>query len=836
MKVPAQSLGQQLRHYRETHGWTRKEMAHAVGCAVVTLQKIERDERRPSVTLVQLLAQALHLTGEQTSALVAFLQPVATERLTAPPSELLMAPTILGRESELTHITALLTTGQSRLLTLTGPGGVGKTALATAALAALAPHFRDGVYRVELAALHHPTLVLDVIARAIALPPDGEQSLAHRLLTFLQPKQLLLYLDNLEHLLAAAPLLHDLLVGSPQLVILSTSREPLRLHEERLFPVPPLALPTSAAVTQDPLAAALASPAVALFVQRAQAVNPTFTLTAENALAVVHLCRQLDGLPLAIELVAARSRLLTPAALLARVITATGQPRIGLLAQERATLPGSQPARHRTLRETIDWSYQLLTCAEQQAFCRLALFAGGCTLAAAEALLHDEQETAEHLALYAWDLLSSLLDKSLLTRREVDGEPRFFMLATIGEYAHERLLDQADLLSLQRRYALYYKATAQFFFDKIVEGANLEAWLAAAAQEHDNFRNALTWAIAHNEGPLALATATALWRYWWIRGHWQEGRSWLEQALQCATDETTATQRLRARALRSVGGLCLAQGDRVAARTYLAESLALARAVADDYVEALALSSLATLYCGEGDFAQAEALLLQSMAYDQKSNNERDLAVSYGMLGEISLYQADYAKAERYLRQAFTLQQRRGDEHSLMITQLNLGHALFGQAQGEAAHPYLEAGLQLARTLGNPLAEASALQQLAELHFSLEQPEVAYPLLVAAFTLAEARGLPAITALLLRVLGEHLIKQGEQTVGAQLFGVCSALAQQHGILLPAHEQARLTQLLAHIQTHGDQQRIAAAYQLGQSAPLAESLALVHALCGQPLQT
>lgn len=353
MHLGNRSLGQQVRLYREARGWTRKELAHQVGCAVVTLQKVERDERRPSVELLHLLAQALHLTPTATTALTTLLQPAATEASAVRPGS---AP-IIGRTTELHRIGQLLTTGQTRLLTLTGPGGVGKTCLATAAVGAFGAHFRDGAYSVELAALQHPDLVVHTLARAVGLTDGGEAGLAQRLLTFLQANHLLLSLDNVEQLPRATPLFHQLLTNCPQLVILATSREPLRLAGEMVLVVEPLALPARAALNQTPLASAVAAPAVALFVQRAQAVKPTFTLSAENALAVAQLCIHLDGLPLAIELVAARSHLLSPAAMLHRFITATGQPRLDLLVQEQATLPGSQPARHRTLRETLDWSY-----------------------------------------------------------------------------------------------------------------------------------------------------------------------------------------------------------------------------------------------------------------------------------------------------------------------------------------------------------------------------------------------------------------------------------------------------------------------------------------------
>lgn len=828
MRLENETLGQQVRRYREARGWTRKELAHQIGCAVVTLQKVERDERRPSVELLQLLTQALQLKPGETAGLTAMRHVDSTK----PTSTQRTPGSIIGRTAELQQIKALLTTGQARLLTLTGPGGVGKTCLAMAAVSALEVYFCDGAIHVELAALQHPALVAHTIARAVGLTDSSEETLEQRLFTFLQAKQLLLYLDNVEQLRGAFPLFEHLLAACPTLVMLITSREALRLSGETVVTVRPLAVPTEPALSHNPLAGALASPAVTLFVQRAQAANPNFLLTAENASAIAQLCMHLDGLPLAIELVAARSRLLPPAALLRRVVTATGQLRLGLLAQEEATLPTSTPARHRTLRETLDWSYQLLTPVEQDAFRRFALFAGGCTLAAAEALLPAEEEADENAAVYVWDLLSSLLDKSLLYQREQQGEVRFFMLETIREYAREALLQQTEGEAYQRRYAYYYGDVAQRCFDQLVEGVDADHWLAVADQEQPNLRNALAWAVRHDDGEIAVRMATALWRYWWIRGQWQEGRSWLETALPRFTVETAAAQRLRARALRSLGGLCVAQGDHRAARTALEQSLALARGVEDEYVESLALSSLATLCCHEGEYVEAETLLLQSMVYDTKTNNERDLAVSYGMLGEIGLYQADYPKAERYLRQALQRQQARNDQHSLLLTQLNLGEALVGQMHYAAAQPYLEEGLRLARSVGNPLAEATALQQLAELSFALEQPECAFPLLLAAFQCAEEHALHQITSILLRILGEQMIKQGELTVGVRLLGGCQAVAKQHGIVLAATEQSRLDHLLAQLWTAQAQYRIEAAYQTGQATPLAMTLSEARRLCTQ----
>lgn len=800
----------------------RKQLAHQAGCAVVTIQKLERDERKPSLALAQRLGQALQLSPAEHTLLLAAIQgpvrPVATSGADN------FDPRLIGRTDERQTIIQRLSSGATRLLTLTGTGGVGKTRLAEAVVGELVPYFADGVQIVELATIHQPALLPNALAHALAGPLTDERTALTTLCEFLRPRQLLLILDNFEQLSAGAQLLSDLLDHCPQLALLVTSRAQLHLPGEEHLQLEPLALPPLPTVDPIDVAAISRIPAVALFVTRARTAQPAFVLEESNVRAVVELCRLVDGLPLAIELTAARVQLMSPNLLLAHLSTSSGRPRIGLIAQSLASLPGSQPTRQGTLRASLAWSYRLLNPTEQQAFRRLSLFQGGWRLIDAELLLDTAAEEREQSTLYTWDLLTSLLDKGLIYQRMVVGEPRFFMLETVREYAWEQFMATPADAEIQQRYAQHYWSVAQLFAERIVEGSQLDQWLAAAEQEHANWRAALTWALAHEQAALALHIAIALWRFWWIRSYWQEGRTWLEQGLAALAHPQSLTepaqQRLQGRALRALGALVLAQGDHAAAQHYLTESIALARAVNDEYTEALALSSFATLYCREGDYQQAEAAMLQSIAYDQQSNNERDLAVSYGILGEIGLYQRDFAKAIAYLQQALTLQAQRNDHHSCMITHLNLGYAHYEQADYATAEPHLEAGLRIARTLVNHLAETVGLQQLAELYFATGQTARGLTTLDAAFAVAQMHGLQRNLASLLRVLGEEQLRQGDAELAIRLFGAVQGATTSWGVTLDRHEQAALEETLAQLRAQSHRVTFELDYHTGFNAPAA----------------
>jgi predicted ATPase/class 3 adenylate cyclase len=407
---------------------------------------------------------------------------------------------LVGRAAELVKVSDLLMHEDVRLVTLTGVGGTGKTRLALQVAADLLDRFEDGVFFVDLAPLADPALVLPTIAATLGIREAGGRSLRDSLVSYLTGKRLLLLLDNFEHLLAASSVVADLLAACGDLKVLATSRATLHVRAEREFPVPPMALPDPTRLPAPDRLAEVA--AVTLFVQRAQAAKPDFALTAENASAVADLCVRLDGLPLAIELAAARVKLLPPPALLTRL-----ERRLPVLTGG----PRDLPARQRTLRDTIAWSHDLLSPQEQTLFQRLSVFAGGSTLEAVEAVANPDG------GLDTFAALAALVDHSLLRQSEgADGEPRFVMLETIREYGLERLAEHVSVV-LRESHAHYYLALAERLRPRIDsrEGKTILARLDA---EHPNLRAALTWAIEQGDADIGVQLGAASWKFWYVRG------------------------------------------------------------------------------------------------------------------------------------------------------------------------------------------------------------------------------------------------------------------------------------------------------------------------------
>ena len=475
---------------------------------------------------------------------------------------------LVGREQDVASICTLLARPEVRLLTLLGVGGIGKTRLVIQVASQLRDRFADGVCFVGLASIRDPSLVISSIAHALGLQEGGEQPLVETVTTWLRDKRFLLLLDNFEQIVSAAPLLVDLLAACPRLVILVTSREVLRLSPEQLFPVPPLALPDLAQrIEQEELAQYAA---VSLFLQRAQAIKPDFMLTQANGRAIAELCVRLDGLPLALELAAARIRLLPPQALLAR------------LAQRFQVLTGGSrtlPQRQQTLHNTLQWSYDLLNEEEQRLFRHLSVFVGGCTLEAAEAVCGTSSDAAVSMEGSMLDAVASLIDKSLLHQTEQEGgEPRLAMLETIREFGREALVASGEAEVTQRAHAAYYLALAEEAEPRLT-GAGRGRWLERLQCEHENLRAALARLMEHKEWEAALRLGGALVHFWWMRGYLSEGRTKLARAL--AGSRGVVATPLRAKALCAAGTLAARQGDYVQAEILCGESLALFRALDD---------------------------------------------------------------------------------------------------------------------------------------------------------------------------------------------------------------------------------------------------------------
>jgi predicted ATPase/DNA-binding SARP family transcriptional activator len=617
----------------------------------------------------------------------------APEAQTPPRLQLPTPPTpLVGRRLEVAAVAALLR-DEVRLVTLTGPGGAGKTRLAVAAAAELGPELPDGAVFVDLAAVNDPELLGSAIAQALGLG-EGAEGVEETLVEHLAPANMLLLLDNLEQLAPEVALVARLLAAAPRLRVLATSRTPLRLAAEQEYPVPPLAVPDPAQASFEELAA---NDAVRLFAARARAVDPGFTLDDGNAAAVAQVCERLDGLPLAIELAAARSKLLSPEAMSRRLDQA-----LDLLVGGGHDLPD----RQRTLRATLEWSHGLLSEEERKLFARFGVFAGGWTLEAAEAVCGED-------GLDVFHTLASLVDESLVRRVARPGEPRFRMLATIREYAVERLEQSGEAEDVRRRHCEDLLARAEKEAGAWHAGADPEATLfLLLGEEHGNLRAALAWAAAAGEIELEVRLAIAARWYWMVKGHFSEARRIFDGLF-----ERTAGGRKDLRAVVLVQGAIFPfrQGENELAAALLQESLDLYRELGDEEGSARATAELGGIAIANGDLDHAATLYAEAIALFRSQGRTSRLAASLGNLGTIAHMRGDFEAAVDHYTEAIELGREAGDSdgaavnlHNLARSQLALGRA----AEGREA---LRESLEIGRRLGYRELIAYCLGGFAEL-------------------------------------------------------------------------------------------------------------------------
>lgn len=673
-------LGDLVRRHRRALGWTQEQLAERAGLSERAIRDIERGTNHlPRQETVRLLADALELAGAERDAFQTAARLLGeSQRLTpiAPSPTRTNLPDehtpFIGRQREVGEVINLFVQRAVavRLVTLTGTGGTGKTRLALRVAAELLPWFEDGVFLVSLASLSDPALVPSAIAESVGIRERGSISAVDALTAHLRNKRLLLILDNLEHLLDAAPLIGDLLDTCHHLHILTTSRIPLNLEREHAYAVPPLRVPDPARLPAlDQLGEV---EAVALFLERARAAAADFALTDENAPAVAEICHRLDGLPLALVLAAARTRLFPPAALLHR------------LSRRLPLLTGGardSPARHQTLRAAIDWSYSLLTEGERDLFARLSVFAGGCTLEAIEAVCHpDGDRDMDTLAG-----VNSLVENSLL-RRQGQEEPRFVLLETIREYAAERLTVSGMEKRLQGRHAGYFLGMAEDVAPQLKD-SNRGPALNRLADEHDNLRAALQWAQEQDEFELGLRLAVALSRFWEVRGHLAEGSRRLTALLPAA--ETLAPG-LRAAALVAAGTLASSVGKLQASTDLIERSLIVYRQLGDTQASAEVLDRFAYQSFMWGCGSQAIAALEDHLTWGQKVGDKLLVATSLHWLASATVWERDAGRARTLAEESLALYQDLGDTTGTIDALLILAHAAYSDGDVRAARARCE--------------------------------------------------------------------------------------------------------------------------------------------------
>jgi predicted ATPase/DNA-binding CsgD family transcriptional regulator len=636
-------------------------------------------------------------------------------------------PTLLiGRDAEVEGAALRLMRPEVRLLTILGTGGVGKTRLAIAVAERVAAEFRDGVTFVDLARIHEPSELLTAIAETLGLR-DGVGAATDQLQRYVEHRHMLLLLDNFEHLLNAASNVSNLLMASDHLTLLVTSREPLHLRWEHQFLVRPLALPrVNQSLSPDELGQVAS---LALFVERARAAQPNFHITHANTQTVQDICRRLDGLPLAIELAAARLAILTPRALLARL-----ERRLEVLTGGACDLP----SRHQTLRAAIAASYDMLSSAEQRLFRRLGVFVGGASTSAIARVCTG----ASTLAGEELDSLESLVAKNLLrVMDEGNCEPRFSMLETIRDFAIECLTANGELDDCVRQHAAYFLELAESADPEAtpVVGPAVSSWLEPIECELDNVRAALHRSTVElQDGELSLRLTAALWPFWHVRSRFVQGTTWLQRALALSSAPTPT----RAKALRGLGHLALRQNDCALAARANDAALEIVTALGDEQGVARSLHGLALVAMRNGDFARARSLLEQALSMHRRLGNTAWQALLLNFLGEVALAAGEQATAAGHFEASLALRHQLGDRWGIPQVLANLG-ALAAQRQdfNQAQTLYVDS-LRRMGQLGSKHGIADCLEGLAIVAASTQRLYLAACLASAAVTLRDAIGVP----------------------------------------------------------------------------------------------
>lgn len=778
------SFGHWLRRRRKALDLTQDALAALVSCSVTTIRKLEADERRPSRQLAELLANALAIDGkdralflqvaraERNSEQLQTIAPAPTNPTTAPPPAPVLTPPqpplpatltpLVGRSLELEQIATLLDEPTCRLLTLVGPGGIGKTRLAVATIQN--PLFADVRCFVALAAVSTPEFLTTSIAQSLGLALSGSNDPQAQLLNYLREKRLLLVLDNFEHLLAGAALVTEVLQAAAQVKVLVTSRERLNIQGEWVLEVQGLPVPAGEQSASSGHSLEAYS-AVALFVQRARQVRAGFALSAQNQQQVVQICRLVEGMPLGIELAAAWVHLLS-----CQEIAQEIERTIDFLATNRRDVP----PRHRSLRAAFDHSWQLLTEEEQQVLRHLAVFQGGFT-----------REAAEQVAAATLPLLAALAAKSLLHRGETG---RYELHELVRQYAYDWLRTNHEEALVRSRHCAYYQQLAEAAFLPL-RTAEQTIWVKRLAAEYGNLRAALAWTLTDKTNVTAITAGLrmggALWLFWWLGEHWREGATWLEQLLavrvvSASPGEQLAYQQARARALIGAAILALDRLEPAYALACAEESLPLCRQVDDAWGVAFALFLLGVLGLTEiGNVQQAPAYCQESVTRFRQLDDKRCLSLPLEILGHFARRSGDHQTAVALWEEALQLNRLSGDPTGIAQASDRMAQVWLRQGEYARAQTLLAESLAVYHQLGNRFGAAYALYYLgriAHVQHNYAQARAHYAASQAIFQEFGSK-----EASVLIEQGRLLLDEGDLATAHPLLVHSLALAQEGGI-------------------------------------------------------
>jgi predicted ATPase len=711
---------------------------------------------------------------------------------------------LVGRAQEVAALKELLLRNGIQLVTLTGPGGIGKTRLALKAAAEAAEHFPNGVCFVSLAGVTDPALISSVVAQALGVKESGGEAAVARVKEYLQDVRtsLLIILDNFEHLLAAAPIVAEFLTVAPKLKIVATSRAPLHIYGEHEFPVPPLALPDFRSTSS--LEELSENPAVALFLDRVEAVKASFELTQENAGAVAAICARLDGLPLAIELAAARIKLLSPSAMETRL-----ESRLQLLTGGAKDLP----ERQQTLRATVDWSYGLLSAPEQALLRRLAVFAGGCTLEGVEAVCNTKQD----LGIDVFEGMASLVDKSLVQQIEAPkGEPRFVSLEIIREFGLECLIASGEEAATKRAHAAYCLVLAE----ECTSPAGPET-ISLFELEHDNFRAALEWLTRSGNAEWGLRLGAALFQFWETGEYLTEGRDRLEKLLKLEGAQSRTN--LRARVLLSASVLAGEQGDYESASALVEESLSITRELNDARGVGVALNALAVHNRNRGDLVAARSLLEESLVVWRDLGDRIVVARSLNNLASVAKQQKDLALARSLFQECLSIFRELGDRAGTGWALNNTGDVARAQGDLEAARALYEESLAIFRQLDDKWGMAGCLADLGSLACDRKDYQVSRSFYTESMKLFQELGQKRGIAHLLDTVACSAAAQSNPERSLRLAGAAAALRRVLGMQLPSTEQERLDEILHKARHELPDNIAAAAWMEGWATPVEKAI-------------